>query len=331
MDKIKKQLMVSVLVTTYNHEEYIRQALDSILMQKVDFEYEIIVHDDASPDNTASIIREYEEKYPKLIKAIYQPENLYSKGIPRHKYIIKYLKGEYIAICEGDDYWTDPYKLKKQIEFLENNSSFIATYHNVRVIDENGNVFNDDKLYHYKMYPAHVFTLKDAEHYKLPGQSASLVYRNIWHEINEETLKLYLMCKTNGDKKLALLLALQGDIFCFSDVMADHRKIRTKGTSWSARTYGKNLSLFRYNSILEINSFAQKAFGVTLNNKKERLDTFYSAFKKLCRKPNRENWEIFRKLYVLNVDKGIEANMHILTETLSCFLRRIKRLMGISK
>jgi len=112
--------MVSIICNAYNHELYIRDALESFIMQKTSFAFEVLVHDDASTDKTADIIREYEAKYPEIIKPIYQTENQYSKGggavfnIQRER-----VSGKYIAFCEGDDYWTDPNKLQKQYEALE--------------------------------------------------------------------------------------------------------------------------------------------------------------------------------------------------------------------
>ncbi|MDR2410234.1 MAG: glycosyltransferase [Bacteroidales bacterium] len=117
--------LVSVDCTTYNHATYIRQCLDGFVMQKTNFPIEIIVHDDASTDGTADIIREYEAKYPNLIKPIYQSENQYSKGVNVwYTYVRPMMKGKYIAFCNGDDYWTDPLKLQKQVDFLESHSEY---------------------------------------------------------------------------------------------------------------------------------------------------------------------------------------------------------------
>jgi len=114
--------LVSITCATYNHEAYIKEALEGFVMQKTSFPFEIIVHDDASTDNTASIIREYEARYPDLFVTIYEAENQYSKGYgDLSRIIYSAVRGKYIAVCEGDDYWTDPYKLQKQVEFLEYN------------------------------------------------------------------------------------------------------------------------------------------------------------------------------------------------------------------
>lgn len=110
--------LITVACATYNHAEYIRDALDGFLMQECSYPYEIIVHDDASTDGTADIIREYTEKYPGRIRAILQTENQHSKGVSLLQNLYSKARGQYVAICEGDDYWTDPLKLQKQLDAL---------------------------------------------------------------------------------------------------------------------------------------------------------------------------------------------------------------------
>lgn len=123
--------LVSINCTAYNHEVYIRNTLEGFLMQKTDFKFEILIHDDASTDQTANIIREYEKKYPEIIKPIYQKENQFSKNISISKqFQYPRARGKYIAICEGDDYWTDPYKLQKQVDFLEAHPDYGLVYCN---------------------------------------------------------------------------------------------------------------------------------------------------------------------------------------------------------
>lgn len=137
------KIMVSIICTAYNHEKYIRQCLDSFVMQKTNFKFEVIVHDDASTDNTASIIREYENKYPDIIKPIYQKENKFSRKISiTSNFTLPKAKGKYIAICEGDDFWKDNTKLQKQVDALENNTECKCCVCTVRDVDEDGTPLN---------------------------------------------------------------------------------------------------------------------------------------------------------------------------------------------
>ena len=110
--------VVTVLCTTYNHEPFIRNALHGFLIQRTTFPFRVVVHDDASTDQTAVIVREYERRFPRIIRGIYQPTNLYSRKIDRSPYVYPLLEGEFVAVCEGDDYWTDPRKLEEQAAYL---------------------------------------------------------------------------------------------------------------------------------------------------------------------------------------------------------------------
>jgi glycosyltransferase involved in cell wall biosynthesis len=131
--------VVSISCITYNHELYIRDAIEGFLIQETDFPFEILIHDDASTDGTADIIREYETRYPDIIKPIYQIENQHSKGV---KISVTYnyprVSGAFIAVCEGDDFWTDPKKLQTQVEALDKYPECDITFHPAVAIDPTG-------------------------------------------------------------------------------------------------------------------------------------------------------------------------------------------------
>lgn len=135
-------LMVTIRCLTYNHEPYIRQCLEGFVMQKTNFRFEAIVHDDASTDGTAAIIREYAEKYPDIIKPIFQTENQYSKHDGTIRRILnEHTHGKYVAMCEGDDYWTDPLKLQKQVDFLESNRDYVFCCTRYKIFEQETGVY----------------------------------------------------------------------------------------------------------------------------------------------------------------------------------------------
>src|SRR5690625_2241081 len=135
--------LVSISCITYNHEKFISDAIEGFLMQETTFPVEINIHDDASTDNTAKIVREYEKKYPNvLFNVIYQVENQYSKKDGSIRRIQQSrARGKYYAICEGDDYWIDPSKLQKQVSFLEENPEYVLSHTNSNILfEEKGKV-----------------------------------------------------------------------------------------------------------------------------------------------------------------------------------------------
>jgi glycosyltransferase involved in cell wall biosynthesis len=133
--------VASVCCLTYNHKKYIRKAIDSFLMQDTNFPFEIVVHDDASTDGTRDIVLEYAKRYPRIIKLVLQTENQYRKGgLIGVRLVFPKTKGRYVALCEGDDYWTDSRKLQKQVDFLDAHSEYVITYTDSQPFDEHGYV-----------------------------------------------------------------------------------------------------------------------------------------------------------------------------------------------
>lgn len=145
MSNNKLDMKVLIKCKTYNHEKYITKALDGIAKQKTDFSYLAVVVDDASTDTTADILREFESRYPDRIKGIYLKENHYSRGLSNSQYINHYLdQCEYVAYCEGDDYWTDPLKLQKQVDFLDNHPDYGMCYAKCAYYNEETQSFDDN-------------------------------------------------------------------------------------------------------------------------------------------------------------------------------------------
>ena len=208
--------LVSVHCMAYNHEKYIRNALDGFVMQEAPFPFEVIIHDDASTDNTANIIREYETMYPHIIKPIYQTENQYSKKVSITKnFLLPKSQGKYIALCEGDDYWIDKHKLFKQVRYLEKHPECSATFHPVNYIVD-GKINNNDKYWNEEID----ITTGDAI---IRGgyfiATCSIVYRK---EIALLELP-FLDMPGVGDYKLQVLLAANGKVHYLPDIMGCYR------------------------------------------------------------------------------------------------------------
>lgn len=146
--KKESSVIVSVQCLTYNHKDYLRQALDSFLKQETDFAFEVIVHDDASTDGTAEILKEYAERYPRIVLPIFEQENLWSKNGLNVIFarMTEMSRGKYIAYCEGDDFWQDPLKLQKQVDAMERCPEATFCYTGFQTVD------NDGKAYRRKEY-----------------------------------------------------------------------------------------------------------------------------------------------------------------------------------
>ena len=126
--KNSKEIVLSVSCLTYNHENFIHDAIQGFLSQETDFAFEIIIRDDSSTDNTVAILKKYVQKYPKLIKLLLMEKNTLSKGHRGISDVLKIATGKYIAICDGDDHWTDKFKLQKQVDFLEKNPEYVLCF-----------------------------------------------------------------------------------------------------------------------------------------------------------------------------------------------------------
>lgn len=221
MKKDSIPLMVTVRCITYNHAPYIRQCLDGFVMQKTNFQFEVVVHDDASTDGTADIVMEYAEKYPQIIRPIFEKENQYSIG---GFYLIntimeeKYPCGKYIAECEGDDYWTDPSKLQLQVDFLENNPDYSMCFHSVNYL-ENGIIINNDKR---SDIPCDFTAKKIIHEGGLFCATCSLLFRSKFNLEMPEFRRLAIEGGV-GDSPLQVLLSLRGKVHYFPQIMGCYR------------------------------------------------------------------------------------------------------------
>lgn len=226
-----KEVAVSVICNTYNHGPYIKDALEGFVSQKTNFNYEVLIHDDASTDNTADIIREYERKYPELIKPIYQKENQYSKGVNiTSTFHLPRLKGRYVALCEGDDYWTDSGKLQRQFDAMEAHPELDICAHTVSKVQASNSQFLCN------IAPSDKETVFSTEEVIAGGggfvATNSLFYRRELLENQPEFLKYCPL-----DYSLQIHGALRGGMLYLPDNMAIYRFL--VAGSWTRRIENK--------------------------------------------------------------------------------------------
>ncbi|AEL26811.1 glycosyltransferase family 2 protein [Cyclobacterium marinum] len=194
--------VVSICCTTFNHASYIKDCLDGILMQETTFDFEVLIYDDASTDGTSEIIEAYQEKYPKKIFPICSKENNFSKGVRGMSFVynIPRAKGKYLALCEGDDYWTAKDKLQRQVEFMEKNPDIVFTFHNFR--RKEGDSLKNPFLYP-PSFNKDVYVLKFKEAFNTQIQPLTMLFRKVISKPKELNV-------LNGDALLIALLLEKG-------------------------------------------------------------------------------------------------------------------------
>ncbi len=309
------EIKVSVMMVTYNHEKYLEQAILSVLGQNTDFKYELLIGEDCSTDHTRKIAEKYQAMYPEIIKLISHNKNI--GALKNEADLRRRCKGQYIAVLEGDDYWTNPDKLKIQMEFLESHLQYIGVSHNVTVLDENGEkVPYELEGIHYQQ--AHVYTKEDALDFKMIGHLSGWMYRNIWKKMSQREFNLIKKCDVNSDVKLSVVLGLKGDIYYIEDEWSVYRR-RFEGDGWSAKYYSRNLELYHYETDVKLRNFLDKCYGEKIDIKARLLKNIYRSGTICIKNPSKENVMVFLKLFF---KKEVSKRDLLLYLGRKCFERR---------
>lgn len=225
----KNDIILSIYVPTYNHENYIVRALDSILMQKTKYNFEVLVGEDLSTDSTRAVLKEYEKQHPGKFQIFYREKNMHNSPCNNAKDLKNRCKGKYIIALEGDDFWTDENKIEKQIDFLENHPDYVAVAHNCVVVGA-------DSMPNGETYPQCEDTEYTFRHFFsdiMPGQLATIMYRNymIDDSFDNSILEKGL---SPGDRLIYFALLCHGKVRCIQETMSAYRHITSEGSSFSA-------------------------------------------------------------------------------------------------
>lgn len=206
--------LVSICCITYNHKLYIEKCLEGFIIQETDFNFEVLIFDDASTDGSQEIIKNFAKKHDNFHLYLQDVNQWDLKKYGLIDYLFPAAKGKYIAICEGDDYWTDPYKLQKQVDFLEANSDFVLSFHNAEVL----NIVSKEKYFFVDSYASEEYTSKDIfENWLIP--TASMVFRNVL----DKNLPDFFIKATHGDLGLQVYLNEYGKFQAINEVMSVYR------------------------------------------------------------------------------------------------------------
>lgn len=303
-NKSKEYPTVSICTITYNHEKFISEAIDSFLKQKTKFSFEIIIDDDCSTDNTASIIRNYIKHYPNIIKANLRKNNIgmmanFCNNIER-------AKGKFIALCEGDDYWIDPLKLQKQVEFLEKNNDMIMTFHNARIIE----YIDDDTIiereFNKELKKGIIKPESLYEKWIIP--TASVLFRNM-----KKTELLEFMRNNKlivGDHSLFLFLGQFGKIYYYNYTMSIYRILKTGAVKSSLNKINSKLIFIEHHKF--INKYFKNYNLLKINN--NIIEDLYFSIAKDCY--SEKKYFRFMKYFFIFISKNPSYFVNILKKTI---------------
>lgn len=298
-----KNALVDVLCITYNHAPYIRQALDSVLMQKTQYPYRVVIADDGSTDGTSEIVREYQEKYPDRVATLLWKHNV---GAKCNCIMTERLaKAEYVASLECDDYWTDPYKLEKSISFLEKHPEFFAFAHNISIVDEYGRMIHgkDPAYVTICAKEEHVYPRDNIKNMKLwrmlyISHSSAIINRNYQVKWTEDMWDAEAECREFGDVLRTLCLTCEGDTYFSRDIMSSYRRV-FHGLTYSAQSDGKNVNGDLYFRRIDLDRFCQRVYGREISCLDAMLENFQiGSAEELLSNPTLRNFTIFAQVYL---------------------------------
>lgn len=299
----EKRPLVSIGMTVYNQERYVARAIESILMQKVNFEYEIVIAEDCSTDRSRQIVMDYADRYPNVIRLILQEENV---GLRMQSICLKKTcRGIYRGQLEGDDYWLTDDKLQKQVDFLETHPDYIAVSGRIQCVNERNHLcaFPYGALTSIYQFDEE-YTIKDFERWLLPSHTGALLYRNVFYNCDTVFLNAYESVDVMGDRKTALMLIAQGRIYIMPEVVSV-RRIALKS---EANFTSNSVKIKPYATICAwmdaLERMADQLFHLQIDLQAQKQKQWIWALKNFARNPTRTNLRGLWDIYKMSREKG---------------------------
>lgn len=291
------EMMVSVIMPTYNHEKYVAQAIESILAQKTKYRYEILIGDDCSNDDTRKVLEFYKKKYPDCIRVFYSKRNV--KATKNGFYLMKEAKGKYFAFCDGDDCWRDEHRLEREVDFLEAHSAFSGICGKVSLMDENGKEISTEEIASNEQFwyqEASEYSYKDFEAWKMPGQISSCMIRNFILELKGDLSIYYKAHPMVGDRTLILFSVLQGKIACTNHVVSCYRYRINMTDNFMSCYHKKNLYADDFLLMKRLEKFVLERFDRVLDLSGVKKDRMVAAVVRMMKTKRMEDVKIVLKI-----------------------------------
>lgn len=312
-------MKLSVCLIVYNHEPYLRQCLEGIMMQETDFDFEVVVGEDFSTDNSRAILTEYSEKYPGKFKLLFREKNLGRPTLNVYQ-TSNECSGDYIAYIEGDDYWTDTHKLQKQVAFLDSHPDFTGCTHTCEIVGKNGEEVEDkEALSLYEWDGVYTYTDYQNNPTHWPGQTATVVCRNIFKDAKYDYSILYKAHDFLDDGVILLFLLKQGKIFRMKETMSAWRFVKKDGEgNWNSLKLARNAMAEDCRTKCRLLKWVEENFEISEYGKKLAYADYVTALSLRIKVGGSEMKALEKELFDYNIkhiklqDKPVNHSLYMI-------------------
>lgn len=292
----KTRPMVSIGLMTYNHGPFIGKAIESVLMQEVNFPYELVIAEDCSTDNTREVILSYKEKYPNVIRLLLQDENVGMKQNSND--LRRACWGKYRANLEGDDYWIDPAKLQKQVDFLESHPDFVAIGGDFICIDEKGCrcpfPWGDIR---YSYCQEEEYTIEHLKEWLLFGHTSTMMFKNFFYDCGDEVNQRFNDVNILGDRRISLFLVMKGRVRHEKEVWTVRRVLKKSASSMTNAVKNSNYLGVNFEWLVEAERYCKDEFNYPLDMRHKKEQRWLGSLKLFFRNPNKENYQVMKYIF----------------------------------
>ncbi len=313
--------VVSIGLMTYNHGQFIGKAIESVLMQEVNFPYELVIAEDRSTDDTREIVLAYKKKYPNVIRLLLQDENV---GMKKNSNDLRRACwGKYRANLEGDDYWIDPCKLQKQVDFLESHPDFVAIGGDFTCVDEKEDPcafpWGDIK---YSYCQDNEYTVEHLREWLLFGHTSTMMFKNYFYDCGDDVNQRFDDVNILGDRRICLFLVMHGRVWHEKKVWTARHVLKKSSSSMTHAVKTSNYLGVNYGWLLEAERYCREEFSYKLDMTHKKDQRWLGSLKLFFRNPNQENYKVMKYIFMSGRDYPRYIGL-----ALRAFFRKIHKVL----